>query len=59
MIFTSHHILFGLLTSNQGEQDEWGMCHVWGRRNMHTGFWLVNLKERDNVEDLGMDGTVI
>jgi len=24
---------------------------------MHTKFWLESLKERDNVEDLGVDGT--
>jgi len=59
MIFTSHHILFGLLTSNSGELDEWSMCHVWGRRKMHTGFWWVNVKERVDVEDLGMDGTIL
>jgi len=59
MIFTSHHILFGLLTSNSGELYEWGICHAWGRRKMHTGFRWVNVKERVDVEDLGMDGTIL
>ena len=26
---------------------------------MYTGFWWVNLKERFNVEELDMDGTMI
>jgi hypothetical protein len=25
---------------------------------MHTGFWLTNLKERDHLEDIGIDGLV-
>jgi len=26
---------------------------------MHTGFWLVNLKERDHLVELGADGRII
>jgi len=26
-------------------------------REMHTKFWLENLKGRDNSEDLGVDGS--
>jgi hypothetical protein len=28
-------------------------------REMHAIFWLENLKERDNSEDLGVDGKII
>jgi hypothetical protein len=28
------------------------MWLVWGKREMHTGFWLVNLKEKDHLEEL-------
>jgi hypothetical protein len=35
------------------------MYHVGGRINMHTRFWWVNLKKRVDVEDLGMDGTMM
>ena len=28
-------------------------------RKMHTGFWWRNLKNRDNLEDLGIDGRTI
>jgi hypothetical protein len=35
------------------------MWHVWGRIEMHAGFWWGNLKERDNVENLGIDGRII
>jgi len=26
---------------------------------MYIGFWLGNLKERENFEDLGLDGRII
>jgi hypothetical protein len=26
---------------------------------MRKGFWCVNLKERDHMEDLGLDGRII
>jgi hypothetical protein len=32
--------------------------HTWYIRN-YTKFWLESLKERDNSEDLGIDGRVI
>jgi hypothetical protein len=35
------------------------MWLVWGKREMHTGFWLVNLKERDHLEELGTDGRIV
>jgi hypothetical protein len=31
----------------------------WGRRNIHTQFWLENPKERDHWEDLVVDGIII
>ena len=27
-----------------------------GEMRVHTGFWLVHLKERDHLEDLHIDG---
>jgi hypothetical protein len=27
-----------------------------GRAEMHTGVWWENLKERDHLEDLGIEG---
>jgi hypothetical protein len=27
-----------------------------GEMRVHTGFWLVHLKERDHLEDLRVDG---
>jgi hypothetical protein len=33
--------------------------HVWGRREVHTGFWWGNLREGDHLEDPGIDGKII
>jgi hypothetical protein len=30
-----------------------------GRQEMRTGFWWGNLKERNHLEDLGVDGSII
>jgi hypothetical protein len=32
------------------------MWHVWGTGEVHTGFWWGDLRERDLLEDLGVDG---
>jgi len=36
-----------------------GACGIWGRNEMHTGFWWVNLKKRNNLHDPGVDGSII
>jgi hypothetical protein len=36
-----------------------GMWHIWRRAEGHTEFWWENLKERDNVENLGVDMRII
>jgi hypothetical protein len=30
-----------------------------GKGESHTGFWCGNLKERDDLGDLGVDGMII
>jgi hypothetical protein len=32
---------------------------MWGRGEVHTGLWCGNLRERDHLEDLDVDGEVI
>jgi hypothetical protein len=32
------------------------MWHAWGRVVMHTGICRENLKERDHLEELGVNG---
>jgi hypothetical protein len=35
------------------------MKGVWGRGEVHTGFWCGYLKEGDHLEDPGVDGRII
>ena len=30
-----------------------------GRGDVYTGLWWVNLRERDHLEDLGVEGRII
>ena len=34
------------------------MWHISGRGELHTGFWPGNLRERDHLEFLGVDGRI-
>jgi hypothetical protein len=35
------------------------MQHVWGKREVHTGFWWGDLREGDNLGYPGVDGRII
>jgi hypothetical protein len=35
------------------------MWHVWGRGDMRTGFGGENLRERDHLENPGLNGSII
>jgi hypothetical protein len=35
------------------------MLHIWGRRDMHTGFWWGKMIQRICLEDLLVDGRII
>jgi len=36
------------------------VCSAYGGKvEVHTGFWWGNLKERDHLEDLGIDRRII
>jgi hypothetical protein len=54
-ICTPHQILFA--SSNKGNWNVWG--HVWERRDVRAGFWWANSKERDHVEDSGVEQNII
>jgi hypothetical protein len=38
------------------KQNEVGMCHAWERVETCTGFWWEIPKEKDHLEDQGIDG---
>jgi hypothetical protein len=35
------------------------MQHVWGKREVHTGFWWGDVREGDHLGDPGVDGRTI
>jgi hypothetical protein len=35
------------------------MWHVWGRGELHAGFWWRNLREKDYLEDPGVNRRLI
>jgi hypothetical protein len=48
-----------LALSNGGGLDGQGMWHVWGKTEIHTGFWWGSLKEGDHLKDLDVDGCIL
>ena len=50
-ICNSNEMLFG--GPNQEDSDGQVLWHV------HTGFWCGDLRERNHLEDLGIDGMII
>jgi hypothetical protein len=57
IICTPHQILFG--SSNGGGCNAWGMWRIWERRKMCRHFWRRNLRERNHLEDLGINKMII
>jgi hypothetical protein len=35
------------------------MWHEWATGDVHMGFWSGDLRERDHLEDIGIDGRII
>ena len=55
MIYTPHKIYLG------AQIKEWvgGACGIQEGNEMHTRFWWVKLKKRDNLQDLVVHGSII
>jgi len=53
----SHKIFFGL--SNLEGWDGPGLWHVWVTEEVPAGFCWGDHRERDHLEDLGIDGKII
>ena len=54
---TSHLISFG--RSNQEEWERWGTWQVSGRRNVHAVYWWGKMRNRNQLEDLWLDCSII
>jgi len=60
MIILYSYMLFVIYTiSIDFNTDGRGMGHVWGKENMHTGFWWGSLSAMCHSEYLGADGRII
>jgi hypothetical protein len=35
------------------------MWHIWGREEVHAGIQWGSVKDRDHMQDLGVDGRVM
>jgi hypothetical protein len=45
--------------SNPEELDRRSMWNAWGREQMHKGLWWGNLRVREHLEELGVEGRII
>jgi hypothetical protein len=48
--------IVGLIKSRK--RDRRRMYHIWVKRRIHS-FWCLELRERDHMEDIGVDGRII
>jgi hypothetical protein len=55
-LYTSSDIVMVIKSRRKGGVGY--VAHV-GRREVHTIFWLENLKGREHLEDLSIDGRII
>jgi hypothetical protein len=60
-MFTPHKVtymnLFNGIFINSGGGG--GVPHTGGRGEMHTGFWLGNLRKRSHLKESGVGGRII
>jgi hypothetical protein len=48
--------LIAVWSLNKGGEIGGAFTHVWGRGEVHPGFWWGNLKEKDHLKDTGVGG---
>jgi hypothetical protein len=46
-------------SGDQIEKVEGYFARTLGRRKTHIGFWCGNLRKRDQLKDLGVDGRIL
>jgi len=54
------HILKEIYSGDQIKKNEMGgTCSTYGKGELLTKFWWGNLMERDHLENMGVDGSII
>jgi hypothetical protein len=59
-IMKHYYIILYYLGDQIKNNEIWGACSIYGGKGeVHTGKWWENLRERDHLQELGINGKII